>query len=571
MSKARQNVIKLNEWVSVKDFGAKGDGVTDDTVAIQAAINSLKPVSGSTPERGGEVFFPTGTYIVTATVETFSAIWLVGEGAGSVVKTTTAGVAQIFKLASVDGTGQYRYAGIKNLSFYTRNATWAIKSTAALVLNCEFNTILLDCTYGISLCDPNTYTQATTITEVVSVGPVEQILILTGNFNTVERIDKEAGTGTSTEPYVHITAPSRGTADGNTLRKILLEGGGSVNKVPLKFTNATGVLDEYWMEASTTNGYALDLDRSEIDFTNYSNLSTFALGKFKLRNNSILQMDYFNTQAEDLDWQPFVDADSGSNFYAKAVEGRRGNNVYKVATTGNIRFERYVNETMQRVSLPAGYSAQSFPNYASGQNLLINPSFEGGAYGWSISSADTPTFAASEVAQGLMFQCTTAGGFTWLQQVTISSGQIGQPLTLRYVAKVTGSGFLVPYIAGNAELDFNRVSNGQGWQTITVTYRPSTSGALTFGVWLASVSGSATLYLDEMSLCAGEEGLINPAKFGSFELTQKTFLCATAAPTTGTWKVGDRVFNSAPSIGQPKSWVCTVAGTPGTWTSEGNL
>lgn len=37
------------------------------------------------------------------------------------------------------------------------------------------------------------------------------------------------------------------------------------------------------------------------------------------------------------------------------------------------------------------------------------------------------------------------------------------------------------------------------------------------------------------------------------------------------WKVGDRVVNSNPSVGQPKSWVCTVAGSPGTWVSEGNL
>lgn len=45
----------------------------------------------------------------------------------------------------------------------------------------------------------------------------------------------------------------------------------------------------------------------------------------------------------------------------------------------------------------------------------------------------------------------------------------------------------------------------------------------------------------------------------------------TAAPTTNTWAVGDRVINQTPSVGQPKSWVCTVAGTPGTWVSEGNL
>jgi hypothetical protein len=45
----------------------------------------------------------------------------------------------------------------------------------------------------------------------------------------------------------------------------------------------------------------------------------------------------------------------------------------------------------------------------------------------------------------------------------------------------------------------------------------------------------------------------------------------TAAPTSGTWAVGDYCKNSKPAVGQPKGWYCTVAGTPGIWTSEGNL
>lgn len=46
---------KLNDIVSVKDFGAKGDGVTDDTVAIQAALNS-----GSS-----RIHIPQGTYVIS--------------------------------------------------------------------------------------------------------------------------------------------------------------------------------------------------------------------------------------------------------------------------------------------------------------------------------------------------------------------------------------------------------------------------------------------------------------------------------------------------------------------------
>lgn len=48
---------------------------------------------------------------------------------------------------------------------------------------------------------------------------------------------------------------------------------------------------------------------------------------------------------------------------------------------------------------------------------------------------------------------------------------------------------------------------------------------------------------------------------------------STGIPTgvTGGHFVGERIVNSAPAIGQPKAWTCSVAGDPGTWISEGNF
>jgi hypothetical protein len=44
-----------------------------------------------------------------------------------------------------------------------------------------------------------------------------------------------------------------------------------------------------------------------------------------------------------------------------------------------------------------------------------------------------------------------------------------------------------------------------------------------------------------------------------------------AVPNFGAWVVGDYVKNNVPVVGQPKGWYCTVSGTNGTWVSEGNL
>ena len=52
MSNARVNQLKL---INVQTHGAVGDGVTDDTAAIQAAITATR----------GVLHFPAGTYLVT--------------------------------------------------------------------------------------------------------------------------------------------------------------------------------------------------------------------------------------------------------------------------------------------------------------------------------------------------------------------------------------------------------------------------------------------------------------------------------------------------------------------------
>ena len=72
--------------VNVKDapFYAKGDGTTDDTAAIQAAINYLNPNIWGAPfnyqQGGGTVFFPKGVYRITAPLKLAPFVTLEGVG-----------------------------------------------------------------------------------------------------------------------------------------------------------------------------------------------------------------------------------------------------------------------------------------------------------------------------------------------------------------------------------------------------------------------------------------------------------------------------------------------------------
>lgn len=71
VQKAAQS--KLREVVSVKDFGAVGDGEADDAAAINAAIVYANS------KGGGSVFLPSGTYRIKSSVQHLSGVDLIGE------------------------------------------------------------------------------------------------------------------------------------------------------------------------------------------------------------------------------------------------------------------------------------------------------------------------------------------------------------------------------------------------------------------------------------------------------------------------------------------------------------
>ncbi|OBZ70776.1 Glucan 1,3-beta-glucosidase [Grifola frondosa] len=67
---------------NVKDFGAKGDGVTDDTAAINAAISSGNRCGegcGQSSTSPAVVFFPQGTYLVSSPIIAYYYTQIIGD------------------------------------------------------------------------------------------------------------------------------------------------------------------------------------------------------------------------------------------------------------------------------------------------------------------------------------------------------------------------------------------------------------------------------------------------------------------------------------------------------------
>jgi hypothetical protein len=97
--------------VNVKDYGATGNGSTDDTSAISAAVNSAPPTGTMVLN----VYFPTGTYVLSGAITVPSHIRIFGNGDSSVLHQTAAGV-NVFQGSGTAGS-MISNITVENLSF----------------------------------------------------------------------------------------------------------------------------------------------------------------------------------------------------------------------------------------------------------------------------------------------------------------------------------------------------------------------------------------------------------------------------------------------------------------------
>ena len=101
---------KIDSFVSVKDFGAKGDGIADDSDAIMQALSG----------KGRAVFFPAGTYRITRTMYVNSNTEIYGAGRDLVkIKMSDTAPIDVWVFTNADRTN-----GNENIYIHDLTADW---------------------------------------------------------------------------------------------------------------------------------------------------------------------------------------------------------------------------------------------------------------------------------------------------------------------------------------------------------------------------------------------------------------------------------------------------------------
>jgi len=466
---------KLRESVSVKDFGAKGDGVTDDTAAIQAAIDSGKPV-----------FVPAGTYYLATSLKVENGNVIYGEngrGAGFSFETT----GSYFKPATCaiqtkDYTHQYSNFTLHNIGF--------LGGTIQVDLGLFHEVDITDCDFS----NP-------------SIGC---LVIVRGEKQRIERV--------------------RCNSNGTGAAIFGLSLGRWQDSLYGSYSEAFFAPNGSWIDRASLKNITIQSGAGN---------STFEYG---IKSNSL-------------------DGTVISNFIFHGIQDPREKNVIVIYT--KMRQSQIIGCAPDTFGSPSSRAPAAFEFGQVEQCTFLNvsPGFAGNNY-----------YVKGITASGGFFDCTfiscrsdgdnsTYYGFyvpIWVDQraVLIDCRGSFYHENTNYLIRdqITQISCIFDY--NNAENTASVVRTNQN----------------KFDLMLADTNGAARCTASwGVRFSSGGSNPVAPfyVQYDRMVLNGQSVLYLSAAPTTETWRRGDIVYNTAPSSGGYVGWVCTAAGTPGTWKAFG--
>lgn len=545
---ARTQHDKNADFVSVKDFGAIGNGINDDTASIQLAINN-----------NSSVYFPDGTYLISSAITLSSNTTITGGSRANILCSngnnngfyasgkTRISISNIKIYFTSPGTTAYigaiklfncQYCSINNIQIV--GATWAgvllHNSSHCVISKNSFSGWLGSQGDSSDICiyEDSNYN---VITENNCFGGGDFGIFVqdpytntlpTGNIISNNQVGEHDGYGIIV--YVTTAYNTKTVITGNNVRDILGTHVAGTSGAGIYIQSAGGTICSNNIVdnccRSTTNFDTLGMAAISASTLEYGSGNSFPI---IVEHNQIKAQRGPGIFAISSDKSVLI---NGNTIKSTGITAVRGEGIVAI----NAQQVKIINNTIEHsntnyyaIRITCADKENSYLD-VSGNNVRAD-----GNGGIMINSSGAGFNSGSRVDGNTVWASTNiyAAFFQNCQTLRLSNNMFftaGIPL---YMTGCTASRVSGNFLKGT----FIRLTG-----SMTGAIFCSDNNLLS-GCYIQNDGGTIVEYYG------------NAAPFNA----------------NNTSAVGDRVVQSVPAVGQPKGWRCTVAGSPGTWVSEGNL
>lgn len=582
---------KLRDVVSVKDFGAVGNGVADDTAAVHAAINSVL-------SRNGAVYFPAGKYRVTSgyTNATNNSVSLFGESLDYFANNATDSDGSCIILDSTSPTSFF-YSQTAGNNLHVSNMQFACAQTvldraffkqSAVSVRHIFNNVhfasverpfvyLTGCYFQLSSYTNIRFTNSGTFHSVVSGSGFSA---LAGTFMVIDNVDVE-GFIAANSISQKIICNLQGVRQIQARSFVIEPGTPDAGWTGLYMTNP---YDPNWARfpVATFRGFWVEVTGSGLDYSVHQVggrtkfiapvLNNGVSAPFRLDNNGIAELSDTTFSGTSDPLENYFDLDT----YRCQVKLTNCN--YRNAGTA-INDPRFTFDNCSN-SPSGGAGAEPFTatNHNNQQSELLW-AFDGGY--------PDPGKVLAQAFSGTTIVPTVDATFGRGLYINPSAGALSAHFQGRLRGDfpqggqmfVVARGTLPNIPSGTLEMSFlfngSNIGGGKVWVPadsyadfrVALPVTAQTVNPTTMGVAFGGSADTAPLKLYQLELWIGKS--LPSVTMPSFPQNIQTYAAAT--PSAGEWARGDIIWNNTPSAGGVPGWVCTTAGTPGTWKDMANL